>query len=66
MPRKKTIDPGRLIKAVESGLTSKEIMARFGIKTGAQLKALYVDALAAKGRVKGIVGRKPKVKKAAR
>jgi hypothetical protein len=60
MPRKKTVNSDKLIKAVESGLPSKEIMEKFGIKTSAQLKSLYLDALVAKGQAKGITGRTPK------
>lgn len=62
MPRKKTVDSTKLIKAVESGLPAKEIMSKFGLKTSAQLKALYLDALAEKGRVPGIVSRRPRKK----
>ncbi|MBW2062905.1 MAG: hypothetical protein JRI95_15290 [Deltaproteobacteria bacterium] len=57
MPRKKTVNASALIKAVESGLPSREIMAKFGVKTSAQLKSLYLDALAEKGKVKGIISR---------
>jgi hypothetical protein len=60
MPRKKVVNQEKLVKAVESGTPSKEIMEKFGIKTSAQLKALYLDALVAKGKAKGIVGRVPK------
>ncbi len=55
MPRKKKIDAAKLIDAVESGVPSKEIMAKFGINTLAQLKSLYVDALSEKGQVIGII-----------
>lgn len=64
MPKKKTVNAAKLIKAVESGLPSTEIMAKFGLKTSGQLKSLYVDALAEKGRIKGIVRRVPKAAKA--
>ena len=57
MPRKKKVDAAKLIKAVESGKPSKEIMAEFGINTSYQLKALYLDALVEKGRAPAIVGR---------
>ena len=50
MPKKKTVNYDKLLKAVDSGLTSKEIMEKFGIKTSAQLKGLYLDALVSKGR----------------
>ena len=60
MPRTKEVDATEMISAVESGLPSQEIMTRFGIRTLAHLKAIYLDALVAQGRVKGIVGRRPK------
>jgi hypothetical protein len=67
MPRKKKVDAAKLIKAVESGRSSKEIMVEFGFKTPTQLKSYYLDALVAKGRAAGISGkaaRAPKVKQA--
>ena len=57
MAKKKDIDGEKLIQAVESKQPSKKIMEQFKIKTSAQLKALYLDALVAKGRVEGLVGR---------
>ncbi|MBW1710271.1 MAG: hypothetical protein JRG97_11525 [Deltaproteobacteria bacterium] len=54
MPRKKMIDTKKLIKAVESDLSSKEIMSEFEIKNSAQLKSLYLDALIKERNVKGI------------
>ena len=66
MPRKKKVNAGKLIAAVESGESSKSIMAKFGIKTSPQLKALYLDALAEKGKVKGIVSRGSQNKKSAK
>ena len=60
MPKKKTVDPEKLVKAVESGTPAKEIMAKFGIKTSVQLKSLYLDALVAKGQAAGITGRSAK------
>jgi hypothetical protein len=62
MPKKKVVDADKLIKAVESGRNSKEIMAEFKIKTLPQLKSLYVDALMSRGQVatiKSSRGRKP-------
>jgi hypothetical protein len=67
MPRKKKVDAAKLIKAVESGRSSKEIMAEFGFNTPTQLKSYYLDALVAKGKAAGIIGkaaRAPKVKRA--
>lgn len=64
MPKKKKVDNEKLIKAVESGTPSTQIMAEFGIKTSAQLKNLYLDALVEKGMAKGIAGgRKKSAKK---
>ncbi len=60
MPKKKEIDSKALIKAVESGLTRREIMAQFGFKIPGQVTAYYLDGLVEAGRAKGIVGRPPK------
>ncbi|MBW2092216.1 MAG: hypothetical protein JRI34_08865 [Deltaproteobacteria bacterium] len=54
MPKKKTVDAKKLIKSVESGLPKKEIMSQFGIKTPAQLKSLYLDALVEERKIVGI------------
>jgi len=64
MPKKKEVNAREMIDAVESNLPSKEIMARFGIRTLAHLKAIYLDALVAQGRVKGIVSRRSKTSQA--
>jgi hypothetical protein len=64
MPKKrKKVDADKLITAVESGRPSTEIMDEFGIKTSAQLKALYLDALVNKGKATGIVGARGAKKK---
>jgi hypothetical protein len=55
MPARKQINAKKLLKAVESKRNSKDIMAEFGIKTQAQLKSMYVDALVAQGRISAIV-----------
>ncbi|MBU2550870.1 MAG: hypothetical protein KKB20_20840 [Proteobacteria bacterium] len=60
MPRKKIVDNEKLIKAVDAKVPAKEIMAKFSIKTTAQLKALYLDALVEKGNIKGITGKASK------
>ena len=60
MPKKKKIDSKTLIKAVESGLARREIMAQFGFKIPGQVTTYYLDALIETGRAKSIVGRKPK------
>ena len=54
MPRKKQVNSKALIKAVKSQRLSTEIMAEFGIKTSAQLKALYLDAIVAEGLAPGL------------
>ncbi len=57
MPKKKVVDAAKLISAVNSGMTDKEMMERFAIKSRTQLKSLYLDALVANGSVVSIVGR---------
>ncbi len=64
MPKKKKIDPKVLIKAVESGLPRRDIMAQFGFTIPIQVTIYYLDALVEVGRAKGIVSRQPKVKTA--
>jgi hypothetical protein len=54
MPRKKNIDNDLLIQEIKSGKPSTEIMRKFGIKTSAQLKSYYMDALMEKGEIPGI------------
>ena len=52
--------PGAVIdEVVEAGADA--IMTTFGIKTSAQLKALYVDALVEQGKVKAIGSSKSRV-----
>lgn len=60
MPRKKEVNADKLIKAIQSGMPSKEIMTKFGLNTSAQLKCAYNDALVAKGLIVGITGRTSK------
>ncbi len=60
MPKKKEMDLKALIKAVESGLTRREIMAQFGFKIPGQVTTYYLDGLVEAGRAKSIVGRPPK------
>ena len=50
MPKRKKVDPTKLVQAVESGKPSKAIMEEFGIKTLSQLKTHYVDALMSEGK----------------
>jgi hypothetical protein len=63
MPRKKKVDAAKLIKAVESGRSSKEIMAEFGFNTPTQFKSYYLDALIEKGKAAGITGKAPRASK---
>jgi len=60
MPRKKTIDPKALIKAVESGTPRREIMRQFGFKSPVQVNTYYLDALIDAGKAKQIKSRQPK------
>ena len=64
MPAKKQINSKKLIKAVESKRPSREIMDEFGIKTQAQLKSLYVDALVDQNRITAIVSSRGRKKSA--
>ncbi|MBW2624191.1 MAG: hypothetical protein JRD68_14880 [Deltaproteobacteria bacterium] len=64
MPRKKKIDSKALIKAVESGLPRKEIMAQFGFMSPVQVTTYYLDSLIETGQAKAIVGRRSKAGKA--
>ncbi len=66
MPRKKKIDTKALIKAVESGLSRRDIMAQFGFNNPNQVTAYYLNALVETGRAKGIVSRRLKVKTSVR
>lgn len=60
MGKKLVVDSDKLIEAIESGITSKQIMVDFGIKTSAQLKTLYIDALVTTGRIASVISRIPK------
>ena len=66
MPKKKVVDATKLINAVNSGQTDKELMEKFGFKTRMQLKSLYLDALVEKGTVASIIGRSNRKDAAAR
>ena len=57
MPKKKVVDATKLINAVNSGQTDKELMEKFGFKTRMQLKSLYLDALVEQGTVASIASR---------
>jgi len=56
MPKKKALDAGKLIKMVEEEVPAAEIMKKMGFKTSTQLKAAYMSALVAEGKVPAIKG----------
>ena len=55
MTSRKPIDSGKLVEAVEAGRPTREILAKFEIKSSNQLKGYYVDALMELGRAPEIV-----------
>jgi hypothetical protein len=56
MPKRKSIDAGKLIKMVNDGTSSAEIMKKMGFKNSTQLKVAYANALIEAGEVPGIAG----------
>jgi glutamate synthase domain-containing protein 2 len=56
MPRKKALDTAKLIKLIEDETPQAEIMKKMGFKTSTQLKAAYMSALIAEGKISGIKG----------
>jgi hypothetical protein len=56
MPKKKALDTAKLIEMVKAETSSAEIMKKMGFKTSTQLKAAYMSALIAEGKVPAIVG----------
>ena len=56
MPKKKALDAGKLIKMVQDEVPQVEIMKKMGFKTSTQLKAAYMTALVAEGKVPAIKG----------
>jgi hypothetical protein len=56
MPKKKAVDPAKLIEMVKAETPSAEIMKKMGFKTSTQLKAAYMSALIAEGKVPAIKG----------
>ena len=56
MPKKKALDTAKLIEMVKAETSSAEIMKKMGFKTSTQLKAAYMSALIAEGKVPGIKG----------
>ena len=56
MPKKKALDTAKLIEMVKAETSSAEIMKKMGFKTSTQLKAAYMSALIAEGKVPAIKG----------
>ena len=56
MPKKKALDTAKLIEMVKAETPSSEIMKKMGFKTSTQLKAAYMSALIAEGKVPAIIG----------
>jgi hypothetical protein len=56
MPKKKALDTAKLIEMVKAETSSAEIMKKMGFKTSTQLKAAYMSALIAEGKVPAIMG----------
>jgi len=44
----------KLVDRIKKGIPAKEIMSEFGIKTKANLKKMYYDALVESGKIKDI------------
>jgi tRNA(Met) C34 N-acetyltransferase TmcA len=56
MPKKKALDTAKLIEMVKDQTPSAEIMKKMRFKTSTQLKAAYMSALIAEGKVPAIKG----------
>jgi hypothetical protein len=56
MPKKKALDTAKLIEMVKAETPLAEIMKKMGFKTSTQLKAAYMSALIAEGKVPAIKG----------
>jgi hypothetical protein len=56
MPKKKALYTAKLIKLIEDETPEAEIMKKMGFKTSTQLKAAYMSALIAEGKVPAIKG----------
>lgn len=52
MPKRLVIDSQRLLELVNKEVPQKEIMSQLGIKTPAQFKTAYLNALIDTGKVK--------------
>jgi hypothetical protein len=56
MPKKKALDTAKLVEMVKDETPSAEIMKKMGFKTSTQMKAAYMSALIAEGKVPAIKG----------
>lgn len=56
MPKKKAVDAAKLIKMIEDETPQADIIKKMGFKTSTQLKAAYMSALIAAGKVPAIKG----------
>jgi len=56
MPRKKAVDAAKLIKLIEDETPQADILKKMGFKSSMQLKAAYMSALIAEGKVTAIKG----------
>jgi hypothetical protein len=56
MPKKKAVDAAKLIKLIEDETPQADILKKMGFKSSMQLKAAYMSALIAEGKVTAIKG----------
>jgi hypothetical protein len=56
MPKKKAVDAAKLIKMIEDETPQADILKKMGFKSSMQLKAAYMNALVAEGKVTPIKG----------
>jgi hypothetical protein len=56
MPKKKAVDAAKLIKLIDDGTPQADILKKMGFKSSMQLKAAYMSALIAEGKVTAIKG----------
>ena len=56
MPKKKAVDAAKLIKLIEDETPQADILKKMGFKSSIQLKAAYMSALIAEGKVTAIKG----------
>ncbi len=47
MPRKKALDPAKLLKMIDDEVPQADIMKKMGFKTSTQLNTAYMGALIA-------------------